>query len=117
MAIRSGEPIHVGNQVLVDRAQTAGPGTLNINTEKIYELGNYKSVATVRDTPDLTFTCESFDVSAEMEALLVGQDIPALADGSELDMSKCVPMDVASQFKAGRNAPAPFDLVGSVAIP
>lgn len=71
-----GELIHVGNQVLVDRAQTAGPGTLNIPTEKIYELGNYQSVATIRDVPDLTFTIESLDVSADIECMPLG---PAFA--------------------------------------
>lgn len=71
MAIKGGSIIHVGNGVtLIDRIQTGGPGQLNIPTEKIYELGNYKSLATVRDTPDLTFSLESFDVSTEIEAML-----------------------------------------------
>jgi hypothetical protein len=73
MAIKGGQIIHAGNGVaVIDRIQTAGPGQLNIPTEKIYELGNYNSVATVRDTPDLVFTSESFDVSLEFEALLSG---------------------------------------------
>jgi hypothetical protein len=47
MAIKGGQIIHAGNGVaVIDRIQTAGPGQLNIPTEKIYELGNYKSVAT-----------------------------------------------------------------------
>lgn len=117
MAIKSGELIHVGNQVLVDRAQTAGPGTLNVPTEKIYELGNYESVATVRDIPDLTFTLESLDVSAEIECMLLGVDFAAAADGTELKMANCLPLDVASQFKTGRTATNPFDIAASVAIP
>lgn len=73
MAIKGGDLIHVANRILVDRAQTAGPGQVTINKEKIYELGNYYSLASVSDTPDLSFSLESFDASAEFEALLVGQ--------------------------------------------
>lgn len=73
MAIKAGNIVHVGNDtVVIDRIQTAGPGNLNIPTEKIYELGNYQSVATIRDVPDLTFTMDSFDVSTEIETLLAG---------------------------------------------
>ena len=43
MAIKAGQIIHTGDTVLVQRLQTAGPGNLNIPTQKIYELGNYKS--------------------------------------------------------------------------
>jgi len=73
MAIKAGNIVHVGNEtVVIDRIQTAGPGNLNIPTEKIYELGNYQSVATIRDVPDLSFTMDSYDVSTEIEALLTG---------------------------------------------
>jgi predicted RecA/RadA family phage recombinase len=130
MAIKSGDLIQVGNQILVDRAQTAGPGTLNIPTETIYELGNYKSVAVVRGIPDLTYSLESFDASAELEALLTGQatsnigdetaaatDYSSLADGTMFDMGAVLPLDVVSEFKAGRAATNPFDVQASVAIP
>ena len=71
MAIKSGQVVHAGNGVtVIDRIQSAGPGQLNIPTEKIYEVGNYKSVATIRDTPDLSFSMESYDVSTEVEAML-----------------------------------------------
>lgn len=72
VAIKGGDLIHVGNQILIDRAQTAGPGQVNINRTKIYELGNYYSLGSVTDTPDLTFSLDSFDASAEFEALLLG---------------------------------------------
>jgi hypothetical protein len=73
MAIKAGNIVHVGNEtVVIDRIQTAGPGNLNIPTEKIYELGNYQSVATIRDVPDLTFTMDSYDVSTEIETMLTG---------------------------------------------
>jgi hypothetical protein len=117
MAIKSGELLQVGNQVLIDRAQTGGPGNLNIPTEKIYELGNYESVATIRDVPDLTFDLESLDVSAEIECMLTGRDFTATADGTLIKMANVLPLDVASQFKAGRTATNPFDVVASVAVP
>jgi predicted RecA/RadA family phage recombinase len=130
MAIKSGDLIQVGNQILVDRAQTAGPGTLNIPTETIYELGNYKSVAVVRGIPDLTYSLESFDASAELEAMLTGQatsnigdetgvatDYSSLADGTMFDMGAVLPLDVVSEFKRGRAATNPFDVQASVAIP
>lgn len=117
MAIKAGELIHVGNSVLVDRIQTGGPGDLNIPTEKIYELGNYESVATVRDIPDLSFTLESLDASAEIEAMLTGGDFDADADGTEYDISTARTLDVVSQFKAGKLDDNPFDVVASVALP
>lgn len=79
MAIKAGQIIHVGNSngLVIDRIQTGGPGNLNIPTEKIYELGNYESVATIRDVPDLTFTLDSLDVSTEIEALYLGGRHPS----------------------------------------
>lgn len=71
MAIKGGDLIHVADQILIDRAQTAGPGDVTINSEKIFELGNYLSLASVYDTPDLSFSLESFDASAEFEAALL----------------------------------------------
>lgn len=117
MAIKSGELLHVGNMVLVDRAQTAGPGSINIPTEKITELGNYEGVATIRDTPDLSFSLESLDASAEIEAMLLGRDFATDAAGTEYKLANSLPMDVASLFKAGKTATSPFDVVAAVAIP
>lgn len=113
MAIKAGQIIHTGNDtVLIDRLQTAGPGDLNIPTEKIYELGNYQSVATIRDVPDLSFNMESFDVSTEVEQLLTGGD-----PTSGIAMNAAKTVDVVSPFKAGQQAGAPFDVVSSVALP
>lgn len=114
MAIKGGQILHVGNGVaVIDRIQTGGPGQLNIPTEKINELGNYKSVATVRDTPDLSFTLESFDVSTEVEELITNGENPATG----IDLARATPIDIASQFKAGINAPEPFRVTASVALP
>jgi hypothetical protein len=186
MAIKGGQIIHAGNGVaVIDRIQTAGPGQLNIPTEKIYELGNYNSVATVRDTPDLVFTSESFDVSLEFEALLSGaytgrtvsDAVTTSADATltsataafvaadvgrqirifynngttqvttilsrtsgvsielsenatatdtaveiqiwpnGIDLATAVPVDIASQFKAGVTATSPYAVINSVALP
>lgn len=115
MAIKGGQIIHAGNgTVVIDRVQTGGPGQVNIPTEKINELGNYKSVATVRDTPDLTFSLESLDVSPEVELLLTNLSaVPA----EGIDLAKAVAVDMASQFKAGEDAASPFRVVSSVALP
>lgn len=117
MAIKGGDLIHVGNQVLLDRAQTAGPGQVNIPSEKIYELGNYQSVGTIFDIPDLTFPLESFDASAEFESMCVGTDFSSDAAGTEYDLSACLPVDVASQFKRGKTDADKYDVMVGVAVP
>jgi hypothetical protein len=117
MAVKGGDLIHVGNQVLLDRAQTAGPGQVNIPTETIYELGNYQSVGKILDIPDLSFPVESFDASAELESLLTGKTFATDAAGTEYDIAKYLKLDVASQFKKGRNASAPFEVEVGVAVP
>ncbi len=185
MAIKGGDAIFVGGDtVVLDRLQTAGPGQLNIPTEKIYELGNYKSVAVIRDTPDLSFTMDSYDVSTEVEEFLCGKafdtfsktdgvgvgstaltsagsaftdamigglvrfttgpnagetrTITARGSGTAVTLSSAIgtatgmhftvennlydvsladSVDIASQFKPGKNKPSPFDIVGSVTVP
>lgn len=115
MAIKAGQILHVGNDtVVIDRIQTAGPGSLNIPTEKIYEVGNYESTATIRDIPDLQFSLESYDVSCELEALLLNKD---LATTSEFDLSLGKPLDIVTPFKFGKDAVAPFDVTASVGLP
>lgn len=116
MAIKAGQILHVGNDsVVIDRIQTAGPGNLNIPTEKIFELGNYKSVATIRDVPDLSFSLESLDVSTEIEALLLNNPTYVAANGYDLSLAK--PLELASQFKSGLSATDPFAVVNSVGLP
>lgn len=111
MAVKAGQIIHTGNTVLVQRLQTAGPGTLNIPTARVVELGNYKSVAVTHDTPDLTFTMESFDTTTSVEAMITG------ATSGPYHLASPLPLDVASQWKAGQDTPTPFQVVESVAIP
>lgn len=186
--LKGGNIITLGNGVtIIDRIQSGGPGQVNIPTEKINELGNYKSVATIRDTPDLQFSYTSWDVSTEVEALLTGQyagrsvsdaattaasttvtSVTAAFDATDVglqviiagagaggadlvttiasvtdattaeltvaadtavtgaamtliangfDLSVAPPIDIASQFKAGKDAASPFKVIGSVAVP
>ena len=115
MAIRAGQILHVANSFVVDRIQTGGAGQLNIPQEKIYELGNYKSVGTVRDTPDLSFSLDCLDVGTEVEAIFCGSANPtADADGTMYDLGLSVPIDIVSPWKSPYGA---FSAVKGVAVP
>lgn len=114
MAIKSGQILHDINGYVIDRIQTAGVGNVNVPEEKIYELGNFQSVGTVRDIPDLSFDLESFDMSCEFEAILCGEDPEAVSDGDEFDFNNSMPIDVISPFKAATND---YNTVRGIAIP
>lgn len=114
MAIKAGQILHDANGFVVDRIQTGGVSNLNIPEEKVYELGNYKTVATTRDIPDLSFDVESLDVSTEMESILLGLDPTATVDGDEFNFTRSMPVDVISPFKAGNGA---YDIVRGLGIP
>jgi hypothetical protein len=114
MAIKAGSIITVGHgTTLIERLQSGGPGQLNIPKTKVYELGNYKAVATVRDTPELTFTLESFDVSTDTEALLC--DVSPETDG--IDLGTAIPLNIIQNFKPGKKLANPFTAAKGVAIP
>ena len=114
MAIKAGQILHDVNGFVIDRIQSAGVGNVNIPEEKIYELGNYQTVATVRDIPDLSFDMESFDVTTEVEAILTGVDPTAVVDGDQFDFADVKPIDVISPFKTGGGV---FTIVKGIAIP
>lgn len=117
MAIKGADLLTVGNQILIHRIQTGGPGQVTIGKTKVYELGNYLSVGQTLDIPDLSFPCESIDATADMEAMLTGNTFLTDVAGTEYDLNTCVPVDVVQQFTGGKTAAAPFDVVGSVALP
>ena len=94
MAVKAGSILTVGNSFVVDRLQSVGPGDLSGNEEVVREVGNFLNVATVRDTPTLTFDLESFDVTPEIEALLLAQDPTTVVSGDEFDFNKAVPLDI-----------------------
>lgn len=132
MAIKAGQILHVGNQFVLDRLQTAGPGDLNIPTEKIYELGNRQSVAVIRDIPDLSFTVDALDVSTEIEAMLVGkngdgrttEEGTLAADpfgldgtsGTAYNLADYKPVDIASPWRTN-NEGSNFSAVRGVVTP
>jgi hypothetical protein len=117
MAIKGADLLHVGDRVLLERAQTAGPGQVNLSPEKVYELGNYQSIATIYDIPDLTYSVDSLDASTSLEALLCGKDYSASVVGDVYDLSRSKPLDILSEFKKGRSDANPYDIAGSVALP
>jgi uncharacterized integral membrane protein len=115
LSIKGGNLLHVGNDaVLLDRLQTAGPGTVNVKRTQVYELGNYKSVGQVSDIPDLSFTMESLDVSCAMEALLLDKSVET---NHTFDLSKAHVLNVKSAFKPGQGMTDEFKTVGSAAVP
>ena len=99
MSVKSGKIITTAAGFLLDRLQSVGPSNLNIPTEKIHETGNELAVATIRDTPDLSFDMESYDVTCEAEAILLGLDPTALSAGQVLNFAKAVPLEVVSPVK------------------
>lgn len=114
MAIKAGQILHDVNGFVVDRIQTGGVSNLNIPEERIYELGNYETVATVLDIPELTFDMESLDVSTEVESLLLAKNPTAAVDGDEFNLMNQVPIDVISPFKSAQGQ---YDVVKGIVIP
>jgi len=114
MSVKAGQVLHDSEGFVIDRIQTAGVGNLNIPEEKIYELGNYETVATVRDIPDLSFDVESFDVTCEFEALIVNQDPSTLPTNYEINFDQYVPLNIISPFKSSQGN---FDIVKGIAVP
>jgi hypothetical protein len=114
MAIKAGQILHDASGFVVDRIQTGGVSNLNIPEEKIYELGNYETVATVRDIADLSFEVESLDVSTEIEALILGKDPTATVDGDAFDFTEALPLDITSPFKASGGL---FTIVKGINVP
>lgn len=100
MSMKAGKFVTLGDNVLISRLQTTGPGNLGIPEEKIYETGNQETVATLRDVPDLTWDMESWDMTTALEERLLGLT-SAPAAGYEFDFNNSKPMDVAGLFKGG----------------
>jgi hypothetical protein len=77
-------------------------------------LGNFHTVATIRDIPDLSFDLESLDVSTEIESLMTFVDPTAVAAGDEFDFLNAKPLDVISPFKAAMNN---YNIVTGLVLP
>jgi hypothetical protein len=121
VAIRAGQVLFDAGGFVIDRIQTGGVNNLNINQEKISEVGDFNTVGIVRDTPDLTFEIQSLDVSTDIESLLCGSNpnlvVPgtgASPTGTPLSFLSTLPLDVTSPF---RSANAQFNIVQGVIVP
>lgn len=116
MAIKGGQILHVvggpAANFVVDRIQTAGVTGINVNEERLEELGNYEAIGTVRDIPDLTFEIESNDSTTEIESLLCGGDGTETAN-TDLFLTQAVPINILSPYKASNL----FTISGGVIIP
>jgi hypothetical protein len=99
VAIKAGQILHDAYGFIIDRIQTGGATSLNIPEEKVYEVGNFNAVGTVRDSPDLSFDLETFDSTTEIESLLCGIDPLSVMDGDMFDLSTAAPMDIISPIK------------------
>lgn len=114
MAIRTGQFIFTEDgQVLLERLQNAQLSP-NIPTERIKELGNYKAVATLRDTPDLSFSLQTFAMDVGIEEFLTGATITG---ASGTDLADVRQLNLLSQIKAGQRAADPFAIVSSLVVP
>jgi hypothetical protein len=100
VAIKAGKFVTLADTILVSRLQTTGPGNLGIPEEKIYEVGNQETVATLRDVPDLTWDMESWDMTTALEERLLGLTSSPV-DGYEFDFNDSRPIDVVGLFKGG----------------
>jgi hypothetical protein len=114
VAIKAGQILHDAEGFVVDRIQTGGVSNLNIPEEKVHELGNFLTVATTRDTPDLSFDVESLDVTPKIEALVTNVDPTAVVAGDEFDFINAKPLDIISPFRAGQGQ---FGIVRGIVIP
>lgn len=117
MAIKGGQILHVagssGATFVIDRIQSGGVTGINVNETRIEELGNYETVGTVRDIPDITFELESYDVTTEIESILTGGDNTE-ANGAIFLPTNSVPLDIISPFKGQGGV---FTVAMGVAIP
>ncbi len=106
MAIKGGQILHIagasdsedGGNFVVDRIQTGGLTGINVNEERLEELGNYEAIGTIRDIPDLTFEIESYDVTTEMESVITGGDNTEAA-GAVFNLTDAQPLDILSPYK------------------
>jgi hypothetical protein len=73
MSVHAGTILHVGGNNVIDRIQSAGLGDVRVPTDVVREVGNSAIVDKVPTEPSFTFTLESLDVSAELEAFITGK--------------------------------------------
>jgi hypothetical protein len=94
--------LFTGDGFIIDRLQTSNVNP-NIPLIPVYEIGNEQKLATIRDTPDLSFDVESYDVSPKFEAILLGLNPGSLTAGQQLDPNTNQPLSVLSPFRSSLN--------------
>ncbi len=117
MSIRAGQVLWIGDKFVVDRVQTGGLTNLNFPWERVFEDGNPFAAGLIRDIPDLTWEAQSFDVSTDIEALMVGVDPSSITTGpggTTIDFLNSVPLNVISPFKSALHL---YDTAGGLVIP
>lgn len=97
---------------LIDRIQTGGVSSLGIPNNKIYEAGNYETLATIRDTADLSFTLESLDSTIAGEAMMLGPS--GIGGNAFADLALCQPLAIRGPFRSSQNH---FDTIRGVIVP
>lgn len=113
MAIKSGQILATADGFIIDRLQSANVNP-NVPKSKIYELGNNKTVTTIRDIPDLSFDVESYDVSCKFEAQILGINPGTLTAGQQIDFNAAVPLNILSPFRTSQNV---FTIVNGAIVP
>jgi hypothetical protein len=121
LAVRAGQILFDIDGFVIDRIQTGGVNNLNINAEKISEVGDFNTVGIVRDIPDLSFEIQSLDVSTDIEALMCNSTPPAVSAGTgaspsptPLSFLSTQPVDVSSPFRAANQQ---YNIVQGVLVP
>lgn len=121
MAVKAGQMLLTAEGFVIDRIQTGGVSNLNIPTTSIFELGNFNTVAIVRDIPDLSFTLQSVDVSTDIESIMCNTTPSATVAGTggsptptTLDFQNNRPIDVTSPFRSANNQ---YNVVKGLVVP
>ncbi len=114
MSVKAGSLLSYGNGFLCSRVQTDGVSNLNIPKEQILEVGNFKTVANVRDIPDLSYDIESLDVTCDLEAMLTHVDPTTVTPGQEFVLDNSKPLDVTAPFK---KATGVFTIYKGIIVP
>ena len=111
MSVNAGSIIHVAGNSVIDRLQSAGLSNVNVPLTVVQEIGNDSIVDKIPGDPQFTFSMESWDVSTELEALLMGEHATSATfasgqaldvtdvDGTEYKFSKCQYVTIASPWK------------------
>jgi hypothetical protein len=114
VAIKAGQMVMTKDGFIIDRIQTGGVSSVGIPEEQIMELGNYNTLTTIRDIPDLSFDIDSYDVSCKMEALLQGIDPTTVTSGQAFNFALNVPFNVLSPFRSAQNY---FNTIRGLVVP